>query len=282
MAINKVLCLKDPIFSLARSRYYQLYILCSKQHIQICCIENNTKQCILLRCYAITDDVLSDLNELYIYDSILQHKYWLKIKIGFNNALFTILPNTFFSEKKIYTTLNISSPLDRNIHNAYYFVHKKQEVCIPFAISKKLDEFFVQKYGNNLLYVHILNIFLAHTFYHSKRKYTTNLYIFLGLDYFGIVVIKNNTLYFCNLFLCGHQVEKQVYYLQCVVQLLALKRFGIYCHGFVNKKSFFYIKVKEYFRRVHIRNQINFVGLSKNFLYQHAYQFVDIFSMSLL
>ncbi len=278
--MKKIFHLQENTFDIAHVSHYTLYILLSDQYLQISCI--NQQQCLLISGYTLRrTHFLDDLCTLYNQSVILQQKNWTAITIAYNNPLFTILPEKFFAVENIFEDLQINCPVYRHTHQAHYYIHTKEKICVSFAVMKNIHAFFFQEYSTKLRQKHVVNIGISHALFYQKKKYETNIHMLFGIDYLMITVLQKGTLIFCNRFSCGYLEKKSLYYLQCVIKILNLKNFGIYCSGFITSKSYDYVQAQKYGYTISIQQHTHPLQLSGVFKKNQMDRCTDLLHMDL-
>ena len=119
-----------------------------------------------------------------------------EVNIVYANNLYTVVPNSFFDQKKSSDYLKFNSKILATDFIAFDTIEPYQLtiVYVPFV---NINNFIFEKYGS-FQYFHSSTVLLESILSHEKNAFDPKIYIHVLKGSFDIIVVKTNSLELCN------------------------------------------------------------------------------------
>lgn len=201
--VNRI---KDTSFSIDDLTHYNLSLLVGRHDFQFCVIDTRGNKCLLLEDYELegissTNIQINTLYKLFEGHHLLMAGYWKSVKLAMKNQKFTILPSHLFSSDHVRDYLKLSTEVDADLDDFYYYKHIQSEAVSVFAAERKIIEKVRSIYPTlTVQVVHHGSAFIEGIQSHRDFTYYKDLYIHIGRSNFSLVVTEDNKLLLYNRF----------------------------------------------------------------------------------
>nr|WKN39299.1 DUF3822 family protein [Tunicatimonas sp. TK19036] len=278
--------IKDPQFSIDHLNQYDLLLLAGRHDFQFCVTDAHSQRCLLLEDY-IFPGGLSDLAEAYfpLFEGhhLLMAGYWNKVKLAVKNQHFTIVPDSYFSAENVghYLTLATDTPTDQ--YTASYYRHKQSDAVMVFGAEKRLTERLKSFYPSQAVQLlHQGSAFIEGVQQLTTGSYYRTMYLHIGRQYFGIVVVEDKKLIFYNRFAYNSSGDIVKYTLTTLQKLgMDQNETKVHVWGNVSGKSDHYAALYRYIRQLSYGTKPPFLEFSHVFDEAPDHQYFDLYSMHL-
>lgn len=278
--------IKDPQFSIDHLNQYDLLLLAGRYDFQFCVTDAHSRRCLLLEDYTFPEG-LSDLAEAYfpLFEAhhLLMAGYWNRVKLAVKNQHFTLVPEAYFSAENAghYLTLATNTPTDQ--YSVSYYRHRQSDAVMVFGAEKRLVERLKSFYPSQTVQL----LHQGSVFAESVQQLTTGsesrtMYINIGRQYFGIVVVEGRKLIFYNRF--GYSSSEDIVkYTLTTLQKLGMSQNDteVQVWGNVSGKSDHYAALYRYIRQLSYGTKPSLMEFSHAFDEAPDHQYFDLYSMHL-
>lgn len=201
--INRI---KDTSFSIDDLTHYNLSLLVGRNDFQFCVVDTRENKCLLLEDYELegiysTNILINTLYKLFEGHHLLMAGYWKSVKLAMKNQKFTLLPSNMFSNEHLRDYLKLSSEVDSERDEIYYYKHIQSEAVCVFAAERKIIEKVRSIYPTlTVQVVHHGSALIEGIQSHRDFTYYKDLYLLIGRNNFSLVVTEDNSLLLYNRF----------------------------------------------------------------------------------
>jgi hypothetical protein len=201
--INRI---KDTTFSIDDLTHYNLSLLVGRNDFQFCVIDTRENKCLLLEDYELegiysTNVLINTLYKLFEGHHLLMAGYWKSVKLAMKNQKFTMIPSHLFSSEHLRDYLKLSTEVDSELDDFYYYQHIQSEVVCVFAAERKIIEKVRSIYPTlTVQVVHHGSAFIEGIQSHRDFTYYKDLYVNIGRNNFSLVVTEDNKILLYNRF----------------------------------------------------------------------------------
>ncbi|MDF9800434.1 hypothetical protein OKW21_005697 [Catalinimonas alkaloidigena] len=201
--VNRI---KDTNFSIDDLTHYNLSLLVGRNDFQFCVIDTRENKCLLLEDYELegihsTNVLINTLYKLFEGHHLLMAGYWKSVKLAMKNQKFTMIPSHLFSHEHLRDYLKLSTEVDSELDDFYYYQHTHSEAVCVFAAERKIIEKVRSIYPTlTVQVVHHASAFIEGIQSHRDFTYYKDLYINIGRNNFSLVVTEDNKLLLYNRF----------------------------------------------------------------------------------
>jgi hypothetical protein len=269
--------LTDQNFESQHSEKYDLLIRIYPKRISYAVINQNTDQLKVL-VDSPGEGGLKGLKKLTDQDPILKLKYH-QVKVSVQTPKFTFIPNEIYSESEIDSYALFASPvLESDVLIKEISSLKIKNIS---AIDKSLRKYITGNFTNAIIFNQADPLIESSLkFYHSTPK--TTLSIQFNSDSFEILVLKDNSLLYYNLFSI-ESINEFNYFLLGVTRDLQLKSFNtdVVLSGEITEKQNFYKCVQKYFTHISFADSGMLVRQTSIFRDVIPHQFFSLISLNL-
>ncbi len=198
--------LKDTNFSIDDLTHYNLSLLVGRHDFQFCVIDTRNNKCLLLEDYELegissTNVLIDTLYKLFEGHHLLMAGYWKSVKLAMKNQKFAVLPAKLFSSDNLRDYLKLSTEVDNELDDFYYYKHIQSEAVCVFAAERKIIERVRSIYPTlTVQVVHHGSAFMEGIQSHRDFTYYKDLYIYIGRNNFSLVITEDNKLLLYNRF----------------------------------------------------------------------------------
>ncbi|WKN33041.1 DUF3822 family protein [Porifericola rhodea] len=281
--INRI---KDTNFSIDELTHYNLSLLVGRHDFQFCVIDTRDNKCLLLEDYELegissTNALINTLYKLFEGHHLLMAGYWKSVKLAMKNQKFTILPANLFSSDHLRDYLKLSTEVDSELDDYYYYKHIQSEAVCVFAAERKIIEKVRAIYPTlTVQVVHQGSAMIEGIQSHRDFTYYKDLYINIGRENFSLVVNEDNKLLYYNRF--PYQNDKDIVkYTMLAMQELDMKQEDTktIVWGNLGAQSPYFKELYRYIRNISFGGRPSYLNFAYMFDEVPDHQYFDLYSI---
>ncbi|MBX9889666.1 MAG: DUF3822 family protein [Amoebophilaceae bacterium] len=249
-------------FNLDKSHQYHLSITISHGMVKICCIEHETKNCLLLAAYEMALDknqasYIKQLEQIYNEDYFLIKKNWHAVTLSISNQKFTLVPDLLLNKNQLPIYMHVACGLDVK-DEVRSFTHVLAKMSLVFAENAAVLDWFKQRYtDSNFHIIHQASAIIEGMHLEHPVIHKTLLFVWLDQHYLHIIARNKANLLYYNAFAyetCHDFLSR----LKAVMDILGLKHNGcdLLISGFIEAKSLAYRQLKNYIPQAKLKTKI--------------------------
>ena len=198
--------LTDESFTVSKADTYNLYIAMSTVAIRFGIEDIVRNKFVLLEDYSLTavfrpTQLVEQLRLLIVEHAFFSWLKWHKVRASVKNQKFTFLPGTLFSAESHNEYLQLHAEIDDFHDQVWTYHHESLDMVNIFASDRYLPDMLHQLFTPEKLQLrHQTSGLIEAMLHQSERVQQKKMYLFVELSYFTIIIIKENTREFCNVF----------------------------------------------------------------------------------
>lgn len=281
--VNRI---KDTTFSIDDLTHYNLSLLVGRHDFQLCVIDTRENKCLLLEDYDFegitsTNTLINTLYHLFEGHHLLMAGYWKSVKLAMKNQKFTLIPAHLFSTDHLRDYLKLSSEVDSDLDDFYYYQHLHTDSISVFAAERKIVEKVRSIYPTlSVQVLHQSSALIEGIQSHRDFTFYKDLYIHIGRKNFSIVVTEDNKLIFYNRFPYTSAADVRKY------TLISMQELGMdqqdtktIVWGNISPQSEYFKELYRYIQNVSFGGKPSYLNFAFMFDEVPDHQYFDLFSI---
>lgn len=283
--INKV---KDQKFDIDRIAEYGLFLQISDTDFEFCVIDIKENKCLLVESFEFrtvfnSQQLIAQLELLYDDHHLLKVGFWHSITLGVKNNKFSLIPKSLFNNDNIEHYLRLNCSLDKEKEVLLYKDQKSIEAVNIFSANGLIIDWFKQQYVNHKIdIVHETTPFIEGVLGVHNHEKEKSVYIDVEKDHIQILVFKNRSLEYSNVFDYSTS-EDLAYYVMFVFNELKLnpETTATTIWGHVDYDDGAFSRLYQYIRNINIGERPNNLSFSYDFDEIEEQRYFSLFNLHL-
>lgn len=281
--VNRI---KDTSFSIDDLTHYNLSLLVGRNDFQFCVIDTRENKCLLLEDYELegissTNALINTLYKLFESHHLLMAGYWKSVKLAMKNQKFTMLPLHLFSSEHLRDYLKLSTEVDSELDDFYYYKHIQSKAVCVFAAERKIIEKVRSIYPTlNVQVVHHGSAFVEGIQSHRDFTYYKDLYLYIGRNNFSLVVTEDNKLLLYNRF-PYQEAQDIVKYTMLTMQELGMTQQDTKAlvWGNIHSNAAYFKELYRYIKNISFGGRPSYLSFAYMFDEVPDHQYFDLYSI---
>ncbi|RDC62606.1 DUF3822 family protein [Adhaeribacter pallidiroseus] len=276
----------DESFTVANADVYNLYLTLSKHSIRFGAEDTIRHKFVLLEDYAFTNifnplQLVQQLREIIMEHAFLSTVKWHRVRVGIKNQKFTFLPGTLFEAGAAADYLKLHTEIDEFHDRVFSYQHPGLDMVAIYATDQYLPTFLQTTFQPETVQIRHQTSALIETLLHlTERIPTKRLYAYVEQNYLTLIVIKNGTLEFCNMFYYASP-EDFIYFLIFVMQEQELNpdQDVVTVWGDLLHDSDLFDILRKYVRHLQLGKKPTNLSYSYKFDEMFEHRYLEVFSL---
>ena len=263
---------------------YNLTISLSYNEITISVIDTVSKKCLLGEKHEFETDnsgknILEVLHSIIDDHHLLKARFWKNIIITYNGKNFTLIPSSLVEEGNLEQYLDLHGEWDKNTEKIDSFRHKSIGIINVFSLPEKIENFFIELYGDKVNFSHQTSSFIEGILNEQNTSSEKSIYTNCEGGIISIAVLKSDKLEYCNQFTYNNS-QDIVYYTLFVMNELYLspENTPLTIWGDLDINSEAYLKLFKFVRNISFGTRPSELKFSYHFDEIHDHQLFSTLS----
>lgn len=281
--VNRI---KDTTFSIDDLTHYNLSLLVGRHDFQFCVIDTRENKCLLLEDYelegiASTNLLINTLYHLFEGHHLLMAGYWKSVKLAMKNQKFTLIPSHLFSADHLSDYLKLSTEVDKELDDFYYYKHLQSDSISVFAAERKIVEKVRSIYPTlSVQVIHQSSALIEGIQSHRDHTFYKDLYIHIGRKNFSLIVTEDNKLVFYNRFPYSGAADVLKYTLLSMQELeMDQQDTKATVWGNIDAQSDHFKELHRYIEKISYGRKPSYLNFAFMFDEAPDHQYFDLFSI---
>jgi len=278
--------IKDDKFDVMDLHHYNLSFQIGTRDFQLLVTDSRTNKALLLEDFILSNvpsykELTKTLDGLFDSHQLLRAGFWNKIRIGFKNNKFSLVPSSLFSEDGMYDYLKINAKIDPGRDKILYYRHTQNEAVNVFSVNKVLYEWVVNNYEKiNVECIHQSSNIIEGVLSQVKKYQENNIFLYIDRFKLHVITTRNRKLEYYNQFVIK-QFSDYIKYIMTVMKGLDYNQSqtSVVLWGYISKQSAHYQEFSKYIKNLSFGERPDFLNFGYFFDEVQDHHFFDLYGL---